>query len=275
MTLLALAPGARAQNIRMRDGQVVATQGLRRDGDTVLARIQTAGGSQGEVGYPVANIVRIDFPEPAQLKLAGDLLNAGKTDEASRQLAPILAYYQPFRDLPGNWWTPLALLQADALARLGRGPEADALVGELAKFAGSNPDLLRTLRIKGAAAIERRGDHRKALDTLDPIVKDAAVPLDALSEAWLTVGSAHLALHDFKDALIAFLHIPVYSPDRALLMPPALLGSANAYLGLDDGQRAQGALKELVAAYPNTPEAAEARDRLQKMSARAPKPAGG
>ena len=275
MTLLACAPGVRAQSIHTRDGQVVATQGLRRDGDTLLARVQTAGGSAGEVGYPVANVAHIDFPEPAQLKLAGDLLNAGKTDEAERQLTPILAYYTPFRDLPGNWWTPLALLQADALARLGRDREADALAGDLARFGGSNPDLLRTLKIKGAAAIERRGDHRKALDTLEPIITDKTASLDSLAEAWLTVGSAHLALREYREALLAFLHVPVYTPERALLMPPALLGSAEAYNGLEDGQRAQAALKELVAAYPNAPEAAEARNRLQKISARAPKPASG
>ena len=273
--LVVVPGGLRAQSIYMKDGQVVSTQGLRREAETILARIQTKEGSVGEIGYPVANITRIDFPEPAQIKLAGDLLNAGKNDEAVRQLTPILAYYAPFRDVPGNWWTPLALLQVDALARLGRDKEVDTLVGDITRYGGTNPDTLRAVKIKQAAAVERRGDHRRALDALDPLIKDPAAPPESLAEAWLTVGQAKLALKDYKDALLAFLHVPVYTPDRVLLMPPALLGSAGAYLGLDDGQRAQNALKELIAAYPNSPEAAEAKDRLQRLAARQSKPANG
>ena len=169
---LVVPGGLCAQTIYMKDGQVVPTQGLRREAETVLARIQTKEGSVGEIGYPVANITRIDFPEPAQIKLAGDLLNAGKNEEAVRQLTPILAYYAPFRDLPGNWWTPLALLQVDALARLGRDKEVDALVGDITRYGGTNADTLRAVKIKQAAAVERRGDHHRALDALDPLVKD-------------------------------------------------------------------------------------------------------
>lgn len=273
--LSAFAPAARAQSIYLKDGQIIAAQGLRRDGATVLARIQMQGGAQGEVGYPVENVARIEFPEPAQLKLAGDLLNAGKPDEALRQLGPIIVYYAPFHDIPGNFWTPLALLQLDAFARLGRDREVNTLIGDITRFGGMTPDTLRAVKIRQAAAAERQGDHHTALDSLDPIVKDATAPLDSLSEAWLTVGQARLALREYREALLAFLHVPVYTPEKALLMPPALLGSAAAYIGLDDGQRAQTALKELIAAYPNAPEVTEARDRLQKLAARVSKPAGG
>ena len=260
-------PRARAQTIYTRDGQVVATQGLRRDGDAVIARIQTNAGQVGELGYPIGNIARIDFPNPPQIKLAGDLLNAGKTDEASRQLTPILAYYEPFHDLPGNWWTPLALLQLDAFTRLGRDRDADAIINQLVRFGGASAETLRFIQIKQAEASERRGDHHNAIDRLDPIIKDTAAPPASLVEAWLTVGQARLALRDYKAALLAFLHVPVYAPERTLLMPQALLGSAGAYRGLDDGQRAETALKQLIASYPTSPEATEARDRLQKISA--------
>ena len=268
-----LAPAARAQSVYLRDGLAVQTQGLRRDGATVLANIQTAEGKAGEVGYPVANIARIDFPEPAQLKKAGDLLNAGKAGDAAGQLAPVLAYYATFRDVPGNWWQPLALLQVDALARLGRDKEVDTLAAELARTGTASPGLLRTVKIKQAAALERRGEHQAALAALAPLVDDGSAPPDELVEGWLAVGSARLALRDYKDALLAFLHVPVYAPDRALLMPPALLGSAKAYLGLDDKPRAQTTLKQLLADYPNSPEAVEARDRLQKLQTLARKPA--
>ena len=272
-----LVPAARAQTIYTRDGQAVVSQGLRRDGDTVIARIQTPGGSPGDIGYPVANIARIDFPEPAQLKIAGDLLAAGRADEAARQIAPILAYFAPFRDVAGNFWTPLALLQADALARLGgRDRELDALVADLARFgAAASPDFMRSIRLKQAAAIERRGDHAGAIAALEPLLKDPAAAPETLTEGWLAFGQAQLEKREYRAALLAFLHVPVYSPDRVPLMAPALLGSANAYVGLDDRQRAQTTLKDLIVTYPSSPEAARAKDRLRAIAAPTPKPAGG
>ena len=112
---LALVGSARAQTIQLRDGTSVPTLGLRRDGDTLSAKIKTSGETVGEVGYPLANVARVDFPEPALLKTAAELLDKSQADEAVRQLTPAVAYYLPFYNVPGNYWKPLALLQLDAL----------------------------------------------------------------------------------------------------------------------------------------------------------------
>ncbi len=269
-----LARVSPAQSINLRTGQSVQTQGMRRDGANVFARVQTAGGTVGEVSYPVANIAQIDFPEPPQLRTAGDLLGAGKASDAAAQLTPALAYYVFFRDIKGNWWVPLALLQVDAMSRLGRDREVDALAAELSRMGDVSPESLRTVKFKQAAAMNRRGEYRQALAALKPLVEDKAAPPNELGEGWLAVGSAHLALRDYKDALLAFLHVPVYVPDHALLMPAALLGSAKAYVGLVDKLHAQSALQRLVTDYPNAPEAAEARDRLQKLAAVSLQPPG-
>ena len=270
-----LTTAAGAQTIYTRDGQAVASQGLRRDGDSVIARIQTPGGSPGDIGYPVTNIERIAFPEPAQIKLAGDLLNAGRADEALRQITPVIAYYLPFRDISGNWWTQLALHELDAFTRLGKDRDANGLISDLMRMGGLSPENLRAIKIKQAAGSERAGDHQRALDTLDPILKDTTLPPATLTEGWLIAGQARLAQRDYRAALLAFLHVPVYTPDKAFLMAPALLDSANAFIGLEDGQRAQSALKDLIAAYPNSPEAARGRDRLKAIAAPAPKSEGG
>ncbi len=262
---LACAGSVRAQTIQLRDGQAVATLGVRRDGATVAAKIKTGNGTEGEVGYPVANIARIEFPDPAQRKIATDLLAQNRPDEALRQLTPVVAYYAPFRDLPGSWWTPLAMLQLDALSRLNRDRDAEALTGELARMGAANPEILRSVKIRQGIALERKGDHAKALAVLEPIVNDDDVPPATIAEAWLNVGAAKLAQRDFRDALLAYLHIPVYNPERANFMPTALLGSAVAYVGLDDKTRAESTLKDLIARFPNSPEAGDAKARLKKL----------
>ncbi len=271
--LVPTAPGEPI-TIHLKNGQTAQSEGLRLASGTVFSRIQTQDGSQGEVGYSIADIAQIEFPEPAPLKLASGLLDAGKADEVVRQLTPLLAYYAPFREIPGSWWSPLALWQVDALTRLGREGEADALLNDLARLAGMPPDLLREVKIKQAAAIGRRGDPHKALAALEPLAHDLTVPPSALSEAWLAIGSAHLALRSYRDALLAFLHVPVYTPERGFLMPPALLGSAGSYAGIDDEPHERAALQELIAKYPDSPEAVEAKPRLQKLAKRTPKPPG-
>ena len=194
----------------------------------------------------------------------------------SNRSRPILAYYAPFRDVSGNWWTPLALLQADAFSRLGRDRELDALIADLAKFGGStNPEFMRSIRLKQAAAIERRGDHAAALAVLEPLLKDPTAAPETLTEGWLAAGQARLAQRDYRAALLAFMHVSVYTPDKAPLMAPALLGGANALVGLEDGQRAQTILKDLIATYPNSPEAARAKERLKAIATPTPKPSGG
>ncbi len=260
---------SRAQTIQMRDGTSVPTQALRRDGDTLLAKLKTTDNSVAEVGYPLANVARVDFPEPALLKTAAELLDKGQAEEAVKELTPATAYYLPFYNVPGNFWKPLALLQLDALAAAHRDKEADAAAAQLAQLAGTDPDVARTLKIREATSAVGRGDASKALGILDPLVHEDA-PAAALAPAWVQVGAAHLAKREFKPALLAYLHVPVYTPDRVRLMPAALLGSGRAYLGLEDKLRAGNAFNELVSAYPTAPEAAEARQQMQKLGNPAP-----
>ena len=257
------AAPAQTITIHTKDGQTVTTSGIRRAGSAIMAKVQLKSGGEGEAGYDVANLTRVDFPEPGQLKIASGLLAQGRADEALKQLAA--AYYAPFKEIPGSRWTALALLQLDAYSRLGRDGEADALAAELGRLGAVPPDVQRAIKIRQGASLERSGKHEAALALLEPIARDENTPPQALPEAWLSMGAANLALNRNKAALLAYLHVPVYVPDRALFVPPALLGSSIAYVRLDDKTRARDALQQLIANYPNAREAAEAKDRLQKL----------
>ncbi len=266
---------AEAQTIQLRDGSSVQTLGLRRDGDTLDAKVKTNGDNVGEVGYPLANVARVDFPEPALLKTAADLLDKGQADEAARQLAPAVAYYLPFYNVPGNYWKPLAVLQFDALGAAHKDKDADAAAAELGRLAGTDPEVARILKAREAANAVQRGDVAKALTILEALVRDDATPASALAPAWVQLGAARLSRREFKPALIAYLHVPIYTPDLARLMPTALLGTARAYLGLEDKHRAEDTLNELLSAYPAAPEATEARQQLQKLNGHSPNPTPG
>ena len=82
--LLVLVTSVHAQNIILKTGQTIETRGVRRSGDMVMGKIQV-GSSSGEVGYQVATITRIDFPEPPQLKTTAEFLMPGRTEKGARR----------------------------------------------------------------------------------------------------------------------------------------------------------------------------------------------
>ena len=263
---LVCAEAGRAQNILLKDGQTITSLGLRRDGDTVAAKIKTPTGGEGEVGYPIANIARIEFPDPAVRKTATELLGQNKAEEALRQLAPVLAYYAPFRDLPGSWWTSLAFLQVDALSRLGRDRDMEGVINDLSRLGAANPEILRAVKIRQGIALERKGQYADALKILNPVVRDENAPPSSVAEGWLAVGGAELGTRNYRAAQLAYMHIPVYSPELTNLMPSALLGSGAALIGLDDKGRAVSTFGDLITRFPNSPEAADAKTRLKNLN---------
>ena len=266
LSAMSCAGVAHAQTILLKSGESVPTLGLRRDGATVAAKIKTPNGGEGEIGYQVANITRIEFPDPAVRKAATDLLAENKAEEALRQLTPALAYYAPFRDISGSRYTTLAFLQVDALSRLGRDREMEATISDLTRLGAANPEILRSVKIRQGIVLERKGEYSKALDILNPVVRDENAPPDSVAEGWLAVGAALLGRRDYRAAQLAYLHVPVYTPDRTNLMPAALLGSGAALVGLDDKSRAVGTFQDLIARFPNSPEAADAKDRLKNLN---------
>jgi hypothetical protein len=108
-------PSVQAQSILLKTGQTIETKGVRRSGDMVMIKVQV-GASSGEVGYHASTIAKIAFPEPLQLKTTAVFLSQGQPEKALADIEPIVKYYEHFRDIPGNWWAPAALLKLSALS---------------------------------------------------------------------------------------------------------------------------------------------------------------
>jgi tetratricopeptide (TPR) repeat protein len=260
--VLVLDHSVSAQTIVLKTGQRVDTLGLRRSGDKVMGKIQV-GESSGEVGHPVASIAKIEFPEPQGLKNASELLSQGQPERALAEVTPVLAFYDQFRDIPGAWWAPAAVIKVSALAALGRDVEAEPLALQIQKSA-TDPETARAANLRIANALVKKQDYDKALQLCDAAIKESARQ-EVLADAWVTKGNVLLAQKKWDEALLAFLRVPVFYRNEKLFMPPALLGSARAYRRLDDTDHARKALKDLIAAFPKSAEAAAAQSELQKL----------
>jgi tetratricopeptide (TPR) repeat protein len=251
-----------AQTITLQTGQKVETQGVRRDGDIIMGKVQVGGGS-GEVGYHVAQIMNVNFPEPRALKTASELLIQGQTDKALAEIDPVVAYYSPFKDVPGNWWAQAALIKVSVLAAQQHGPEAEALAGEIARTA-KDGDMARAAQLRVVTALVRNGELEKALSVCDAAIKNSNDPT-TLATAWIAKGDALLAQKSWDEALLAYLHVPVFYPDEKIFLPAALLGSGRVYRRLNDVGRARKSLNELVSTFPQSAEAGLAQAELKKL----------
>ena len=256
------AVSANAQTILLKTGQAIDTLGVRRDGEMVLGKVQVGSGS-GEVGYHLAQIAKIEFPEPRGLKNASDLLAQGQPDKALAEINQVVAYYAPFKEVPGGWWAQAALIKVSALAAQQHEAEAEALATEIQK-AVTDPETARAAQLRLVGALTRKKDFEKAIAICDAAIKESSDPT-TLANAWIGKGDALLAQKNADEALLAYLHVPVFYYDEKSFMPAALLGSGRAYRRLDDVDRAKKSLNELIAAFPQSAEATAAQTELKKL----------
>ncbi len=262
LALLAFAPALRAQNIVLKGGQRVETKGVTRNNDMIMGKVEVAGRT-GEIGQPISQIAKIEFPEPQGLKTASDYLSQGQPDKAVAEINPVIAYYAPFREIPGSWWAAAAVIKVSALSALGRDAEAEPLAREIQKYA-TDPETARSANLQIASALVKKEDFDKAGKICDAAIKESS-RTDVLANAWVIKGNVLLGQKDLDEALLAFLRVPVFYRDEKLFMPAALLGSGRAYRRLDDIDRAKKAFKDLIETFPKSAEAAIAQTELQKL----------
>jgi len=260
--VVVLAPSAQAQTILLKTGQAIETKGARRSGDMVMIKVRV-GASSGEVGYRASTIAKIDFREPLQLKTTAAFLSQGQAEKALAEIEPIVKSYEPFRDIPGNWWATAALLKVSALSGMQLDKEAEKLGDEIRKNV-IDPETARAAQLQLVAGLVRKDEYDKALQLCDNVIKEST-KAEVLAEAWVDKGDVFLAQRQWDAAALAYLHVPVFYQEEKRWMPPALLGSARAFRSLEDLEEARRSLNDLTAGYPKSAQAEIARTELQKL----------
>jgi tetratricopeptide (TPR) repeat protein len=267
---LLLAAHSHAQSILLKDGKRVTAKSLRRQGDNIMAQSPSVAGAQavqGEVGYPLSQIEKLEFPEPGVLKIAPDLIANGKAADALTQLEPALTYYAGFRDAPGSFWGDLAALKVAGLVSIGRDAEAEPLARQVIEMS-ANPETTRAAQAQLAGIAGRKGEHERAIKLCDEILKENSKP-ETMATAAINKARSHQALKQWEKALLAYLQIPVFYP-----------GTEERHAGLSSSARhnvisssttsleARASLDELTKTFTNSTEAETAKAELDKVSRR-------
>lgn len=264
--LLFLAAGLHADTLLLKNGQSLVGKTFVRQGDALFL----TAGANGEpvtsgTGVPVRDIAEVECEPPALLKKAPELLAAGKISNVLVDIDAALKAAETYGDLPGSHWPSLLVLQAHSLVAIGRDAEAETIAAAMKKT--RNPGLVRDSQGVRAVIAARKGDHLTAESLVVDLKDDTAQP-SALAAAAVARGLGLLEKKRFEEALKAFLELPVFLPDETAFSGIALLGTARAYYGMEDFDRAINALETLVKTRPATPEVSTAQSLLPEWKRR-------
>lgn len=272
LTTLLFALGALAataafgQDITLIDGKIVASKGItKRSGDLLTVRITMEGGGEGEIGYRVSQIAKVNWPEPQALVSARTTLAKGKYKEVLDSTEPVLKFFSEYKDVEGSWWLDTAMLrivasigadQLDILGDLGK---------QLATVRGVTPQHLA--KVAEAAPLMKADKWPDAIKICDEVIADNQDPL-AVAVAQILKGQCYLGDHksgrlDCEPALRAFLQVVVFHSRERGLLPTALLGAAKSFQIHKNQDRAVQQLTTLVEEFPDSPQAKAAKIELE------------
>ncbi len=257
---LALPTFAHAQRYQLRDGTILQAADVTLGSGALVQQVALPGGGSFERRFQLADVIRLDFPEPEALDEARRLVIAGKGAEALALVEPVVRQFAPFPRLPGSHWPRAAQLRLEALL-LGTDNAAISSAARELMQSGLGPEITGVAKLALAQLDARAGRESLANVMLEEIVREAPPAIQA--RAWLLRGELAAARASHAEALESFLRIPAFFGTIDELMPAALLGAARAYRGFGDNGRAERSALELIDTYPDTLQAATARREFQ------------
>jgi len=251
--------------VHFKDGKTLPGIAVRLSGSNILVTVPIGNAGSSTMSYPLSTVASIDFPKPPGLTAAEQSLAMGRPAVALAEIGPVVDQQAAMEGIPGNWWARAAIVRVKALTAVGRFSDADDAISLLQKTADA--DDIRDARLQIALAWAAKGDAVRAGKIIDDAIANGTRP-STLATAWVGKGQLSLAAKDYDTALISFLRIPVFYAAEEAEMPAALYGSAEAYMGLGDKERAREAFQSVVSQYPKSPEAAAAKTSLSKLGSK-------
>lgn len=253
LLVLAVVSPVCAQRYILKDGRALnQAEVVYKDGKLVRALADGA-----EQSYPVAQVARLDWPEPEELEQARQLLVAGKSAEAEDKITPVYLQFAPFSKLPGSWWADAAIIRARAFLAGKKNDEAEKAAREIASTS-TDTELVAGAQLIMARVqmLQDKADIADAM--LDEIMrKDLSAEVEA--RAAILRGDIAYGRKEFEKAIEFYLQVPCFYGTEDAVMPVALLGSARSYRGYGDTARAERAYLDIIVTYPNSAEATLAK----------------
>lgn len=232
--MAAVCPG---QRYELADGALLDADSVTlRGGMLVHAREVDDGVGSVERTHPLAEVVRLHWPEPEDLRAARQRLADGDRHGCLALVEPVMRQFAPFARVPGSWWLACARLRLRALDPASEPDELSQAAREVASRT-DDAEAVGEARLVLTELEIRAGRARLAQTMLASILAEP-VPATVRARAWLLRGDIAMAERRFEEAIEAYLRIPVFHSAYSELVPAALVAAEKAFRAYGDDAQA-------------------------------------
>jgi tetratricopeptide (TPR) repeat protein len=241
--------------IYLKSGEAISTTDpIYRLGDVLQVKVDA-----GEIGYPVSNVTYIQFDTPP----AFQQVTADIDKEMYRAAQPLIDVEMirqtPFMEIPGNLWSQAAILKLYVFIGEKRTVEAKILLDKLTAHS-KDPQILNDAKLIQILLSEPK-DLNEELPELDEVIKKSTNPRTIVC-ALKQKGDIYYSDSDYDHAVLSYMNINVFYPDKDTLIPKAIMGCGLCFEKIKDFERAESYFQRIVTDFPDTPEKILAQNEL-------------
>lgn len=247
----ALAGTAVADSLILKDGTRVEKTDLKIAGGKISRMVKLPGGQTAEATVALSNIASLDWSDPDELTNARAMLAQGKTEEAVALLKQGKDFFEPLKDIPGNWYLDLYLAYVEALNQAGKFEDVVKLLPDLQSLKLSDEQKMK-LRIL------RLDIDRQTSSNYDAIIGQAESILGETDDSsvaasiWGIIGDVYMKKKDYEKGLLSYLRVPVFYGSQVQKVPEAELSAARALVKMKRYADAQKFFARLAETYPGS-----------------------
>ena len=250
------ASNASAQRLYFQQGDVEWDE-VTLSGTNLQRKLKRPDGSEAIQSIPAANVIRVDWPYPAELQEALSLILKQKYDEALAKATTVRDIHRNWKDKPGSWYVPATLLAVECHIRKKNATESDKILTELRNMSLTGPFQIGVGMAEALESFEKDMTG-PAIKKAESLLKGAAQDSPTLARLYILIGDIKFKQEAYMEAMDAYLQVPVFFGAQGSLMPVAELGAARSLMRLGRLGDASSALARIIERYKDTPEAAAA-----------------
>ena len=237
-----------------------------------VERTTVQDGTEMVMTRKLAEVERIVWPMPERITEAQNNVARGEPSKALDNIEPIIKFFEPIKKVPGSWWLKASIVKLDALDRLENDAALSSFLDNLERADdGSIPELATKIKLARLMQRARRGEHDAVISEATALIPQMDDP-DVQARLHLVKGASLLATKKYEAAMNTYLRVPVFFGSQQEHVPKALLGAARSFRGMDTPATREQKLedvsnrylRDIVATYPTSKEAEEAKKLLPK-----------
>ena len=243
----ALENSASAQALVLKDGSRLSPEQFAVENGKAIKKVKV-GNNVATSPLQLSTVDRMEWPRPEELIKSSDLMASGKTKEALDLIAQGKAFFEPFKDVPGNWFAELALAQLEAMSGSDDFTAALKALTEAQRLKLTDEQKLRLKIIKLNIDRQASSDYAGIVAQAENILAESTDSSVGAS-VWMIIGDVYTKKKDYEKALMAYLHVPVFYGTQIQKVPEAELAAARTLVKMRRFEDATGYYTRLAEAY--------------------------